>query len=189
LEYFSKTIMLADKIFVSLNVMKKLMFLLLTVLPCSAEVKFISDTGFIVENKIHTSKSSEFAWQTLVEKVEQWWPKDHTWWGEKGQLSIGSKAGECFCETSGDNSAEHMRISFVEKNKLMRMTGGLGPLQGMGMYGALEWQFSEVAEGTQITLSYKVTGINPDGFAQLAPIVSSVQSVQLNALKAYLDKL
>lgn len=69
------------------------------------------------------------------------------------------------------------------------MTGGQGPLQGMGRYGALDWQFTPGETGTQITLTYRVNGINPDGYAQLAPIVSSVQGLQLKALNAYLDKL
>ena len=54
-----------------------------------------------------------------------------------------------------------MRISFVEPNKLLRMSGGLGPLQGMGLYGALDWQFSRVDNMTQVLLTYKVSGIKP----------------------------
>ena len=75
-----------------------------------------------------------------------------------------------------------MRISFVDPPSLMRMTGGLGPLQGMGMYGALEWVFESTDQGTNVTMTYRVNGINPDGFAELAPIVDAVQAIQLGGL-------
>ena len=67
------------------------------------------------------------------------------------------------------------------------MTGGLGPLQVLGMFGALDWGFELIGDGSQLTLTSTVNGINPDGFAQLAPIVASVQWIQLNALKMYLE--
>ena len=101
---------------------------------------------------------------------------------------IETKAGGCFCEVSGDKSAEHMRISFVEPQKLLRMTGGLGPLQGMGMYGSMDWKFSEESGVTTVILKYKVSGYSPDGFEQLAPIVAKVQGLQLEGLKTFLDK-
>jgi hypothetical protein len=154
----------------------------------NAEVLHVSDHGFIVKNQIHTNSSVADAWRAMVEDVDSWWPKDHTWWGEDSALSIDPRAGGCFCETSDTNSAEHMRISFVEVGKLLRMTGGLGPLQGMGMHGALDWQFKATDIGTQITLTYKVSGINPEGFVKLAPIVGYVQGVQLGGLKVFLEK-
>ena len=82
-----------------------------------------------------------------------------------------------------------MRIAFVDPNKIMRMTGGLGPLQGMGMYGALEWTFTAMDQGTEITMSYRVNGINPDGFAELAPIVDRVQAIQLGGLENLLQAM
>ena len=42
---------------------------------------------------------------------------------------------------SGARSAEHMRIGFVDPGVQLRMLGGLGPLQGMGLHGALDWMF------------------------------------------------
>jgi hypothetical protein len=96
--------------------------------------------------------------------------------------------GGCFCEKMANNSAEHMRISYVETNKLLRMTGGLGPLQGMGMYGSLDWIFSEANDNTIVTLRYSVQGINPEGFEQLAPIVDKVQLLQLKALVDFIEK-
>lgn len=170
--------------------MKKVSILFSIMLPMSmtahAKVLHVSKFGFIVENQISTDKTPTKVWLALTRNVDSWWPKDHTWW--EGVLSIEAKAGGCFCEVSETKSAEHMRISFVEPNKLLRMSGGLGPLQGMGMFGALDWQIRAVDGGSEVTLSYKVSGVNPDGYAQLAPIVAQVQGIQLNGLKSFLEK-
>lgn len=153
-----------------------------------AEVKYISESGFIIENTLEVTSSSQKAWNALVNDINLWWPKDHTWWGKNTTLSIQPEAGGCFCEKMGENSAEHMRISFVEPYKLLRMTGGLGPLQGMGMYGSLDWRFVESDKSTTVTLSYSVQGINPNGFEQLAPIVDKVQHSQLKRLVDFIKK-
>jgi len=154
-----------------------------------AEVVFLADTGFIVKNKIKVTTSKEETWTLFTSQVDQWWPSDHTWWGEASTLTIDTFAGGCFCEKYENNSAEHMRITFVQPSKLMRMTGGLGPLQGMGMYGALEWQFIDNEYGTEVTMTYKVNGINPSGFKDLAPIVDKVQALQISGLaKLIADK-
>jgi len=108
------------------------------------EVLLIAKTGFIVKNKIQVNSDRKVSWRIFTQQVGQWWPSDHTWWGETSTLTIDNYAGGCFCEKNENKSAEHMRISFVDPGKLMLMTGGLGPLQGMGMFGALEWKFETI---------------------------------------------
>jgi hypothetical protein len=154
----------------------------------AAEVKHVTPHGFIIENKVQTQQSLDKAWLALTQHVNQWWPSDHTWWGNSQFLSISAVAGGCFCEIDGERQAQHMQITFVEPKKLLRMSGGLGPLQGMGMHGALDWAFSTEEDKTIITLSYQVGGINQGGFEELAPIVDKVQRQQLNALKQFIDK-
>ena len=148
------------------------------------EVLHTSEHGFIVVNKQVIKADKMVVWQALVDDVDSWWPKDHSWW--KGTFSIDKYAGGCFCERSGDRSAEHMRISFVDPGNTLRMTGGLGPLQKMGMYGALDWQFDQTEKETTVTLSYAVSGVSQSGYESLAPIVAKVQGQQLEALVNYL---
>lgn len=154
-----------------------------------AELVYTSEFGFIVKNVIHVQQQPKASWLALTDDVDQWWPKSHSYWGESSRFSIDAKAGGCFCETNENNSVEHMRISLVEPNRSLRMLGGLGPLQEMGMHGALDWKFEPNESGTTISLTYRVSGINPDGFDVLAPIVDKVQAQQLGALDTYLTSL
>ena len=151
------------------------------------EVLLVAETGFIIENSIQVSANRESTWRAFTQQIGQWWPADHTWWGDSSGLTIDAVAGGCFCEKNGDRSAEHMRIAFVDPFNLMRMTGGLGPLQGMGMYGALDWVFETNAQGTRVTMTYRVNGISADGFEGLAPIVDRVQALQIGGLKNHLQ--
>lgn len=171
------------------NYMIKMVFtiaVLVFVKTSHAEVKVASEHGFSIENRIETSASSAETWKALTEQIDLWWPKDHSWWN--GTFSIDATAGGCFCEILDEQSAEHMRIVFVDPEKTLRMVGGLGPLQGMGLYGAMDWSFATTENGnTSVTLRYTVQGVNEDGFEQLAKIVDHVQTQQLGGLKTHLQ--
>ncbi|WP_414827637.1 SRPBCC domain-containing protein [Alteromonas sp. H39] len=159
----------------------------LVISPVQAEVTHASASGFIIENSQVTSADPQSTWRALVSDVDKWWPKDHSWW--QGTFTIDTSAGGCFCERAGDNSAEHMRISLVNSPTTLIMTGGLGPLQGMGVNGALTWKLIPEGSGTRVTLTYKVHGYAPpDGFVDFAPVVDQVQSLQLGGLITYLSK-
>ena len=159
--------------------------------PASAEVRDAAPGGFTVENSGVAPVDVATAWRALVEDVDAWWPKDHSWWGAESRLTIDPRAGGCFCETAGARQAEHLRVVFVDPGNTLRMTGGLGPLQGMGLHGALEFRLETVAgEGgaapTRITLRYRVGGYSPEDLGGLAPVVDRVQAQQLGGLLAHL---
>ena len=144
--------------------------------------------GFTVENSEWVAVDPGTAWKTFVNDVGQWWPADHSWWGDASKLSISEKAGGCFCEINGAQQAWHMTVTFVDPGKLMRMTGGLGPLQGMGLNGALEWRFVEEKGGTRITLWYRAGGYTPGDLGKFVPVVDQVQGLQLQGLAEHLRK-
>ena len=52
------------------------------------EVILIAETGFIVENKIQLSSDRRTTWRIFTQQVNDWWPADHTWWGESSTLTI-----------------------------------------------------------------------------------------------------
>ena len=155
-------------------------------LPARAEVKDVSASGFTVENSAVVPLEASIAWQALVGSVDSWCPKDHTWWGRASRLSIDARAGGCFCEMAGERQAQHMQVVFVDPPRLLRMIGGLGPLQGMGLSGVLEWRMTAVEGGTRITLWYRAGGYAPDDLGKLAAVVDGVQALQLGGLADYL---
>ena len=154
-----------------------------------AEVKDASATGFTIENRQVVPVDAATAWQALVHEVDRWWPKDHSWWGSGSTLSIDPRAGGCFCESAGDRQALHMTVAFVEPERTLRLLGGLGPLQGMGLHGAMEFRLAPAeAGGTSITLHYRVGGYSPDDLGEFAPVVDRVQGAQLKGLADYLGR-
>lgn len=156
--------------------------------PASAAVVDSSPSGFTIENHETVPGDPGRAWRALVEDVGRWWPADHTWWGDPSRLSIQPRAGGCFCEIAGAQQAWHMTVSFVDPGRLLRMTGGLGPLQGMGLQGALEWRFEAVDDGTRIILFYRAGGYSPEDLGKLATVVDQVQASQLGHLAAFLRR-
>lgn len=156
--------------------------------PARSEVKDQAPNGFTLENSQWVPVDPGTAWKAFVHDVGRWWPADHSWWGDASKLSISEKAGGCFCEIDGAQQAWHMTVTFVDPGKLMRMTGGLGPLQGMGLDGALEWRFVEEKGGTRITLWYRAGGYTPDDLSKFVPVIDKVQGLQLGGLADYLRK-
>lgn len=156
-------------------------------LPAQAVVKDSSPSGFTVENTAVVPVDTETAWKALVHDVGEWWPADHTWWGDAGKLRIDARAGGCFCELHGEQQAQHMQVSFVDPGKTLRLIGGLGPLQGMGLHGALEFRLEAIEGGsTRITLWYRAGGYTPDDLSKFAPVVDKVQGLQLGGLVDFL---
>lgn len=160
----------------------------LCALPAPAEVVSASAAGFVIENVEVTPVDPDAAWRALVEEVDRWWPKDHTWWGEESTLAIEPTAGGCFCEIDGPRQARHMVVGLADPPRLLRMLGGLGPLQGMGLHGALDWRLEAVDEGTRIILRYQVGGYAASDLSELAPVVDRVQALQLGGLAEHLRK-
>ena len=156
-----------------------------------ADVNYANTNGFSITNSSTSSAPVEAVYSHFVQHVDMWWPKDHTWW--KGTLSIDELAGGCFCETHDAKSAAHMQIAYIEPNKKVVMTGGLGPLQEMGIYGALTWLFTETDSGTKVTLTYHASGAiqfngvlsSSEDATNLVKVVDKVQAQQLKGLTAF----
>jgi len=158
--------------------------------PCGAEVLDSSPSGFTLENKVTVPVDAKTAWRGLVEHVGDWWPSDHTWWGKAKNLSIDPRAGGCFCEKNGKQQAEHMHVVMVMPGELLRLKGALGPLQGMGLDGALEFRFKQAddAKSTEITMWFRNGGYTPDDLSKFVAVVDRVQKQQLGGLKTFLER-
>ena len=75
----------------------------------------------------------------------------------------------------------------MEPRKLIRMTGGLGPLQELPVAGMMAVTLDEDELGTEITLEYKVSGHYEEGMDSLAAAVNEVLSIQVSRLGTYIE--
>lgn len=162
--------------------MKKLLLLSLIFSPALfADVTSKGETGFNLKITAEVPVRPKQAYDQFI-RVGEWWTKSHTWYGDSANLSIEPRAGGCFCEISGENEVLHMLVTFVQPGVELKMVGGLGPLQMMGVHGGMSWRFEDIDTGTRIVQSYNVTGYAPGGLSDLAEIVDAVQTGQMNAL-------
>ena len=163
--------------------------LLVIFIPAAyAEVTAAGDNGFSVHHTVPLDVSPAEAYRVITDEVGSWWIADHTWSGDSANLSIDARGGGCFCERLADGgSTQHMQVTWAQPGKELRMTGGLGPLQMMGVHGGMQWLLKPTKEGSVLEYNYVVTGFSPDGLAGLAPIVDAVQGQQLEALRVYVS--
>ncbi|AVJ56244.1 activator of HSP90 ATPase [Idiomarina sp. OT37-5b] len=141
----------------------------------NADVLSSSEYGFQIKIEESFNGSAADGYTRFVDEINQWWLNDHTWFGDAGKLSIDATAGGCFCELKGDQQALHMQVSYVDPGKALRLTGGLGPLQSLGMSGTMTITFAD----NKATLDYIVGGYPTTDFTKLAPIVDGVLKQQL----------
>jgi hypothetical protein len=52
-------------------------------------------------------------------------------------------------------------VVFVDPGKTLRMRGGLGPLQGLGVAGAMTFTIAATESGSELTYRYVVGGYGP----------------------------
>ena len=155
--------------------------------PAHAEVKDATPAGFTVENSVLIAASPARVWQAMTADIDHWWPKDHSWWGKAARLSIDARAGGCFCEIAGAQQAQHLQVVFVDPEKTLRMVGGLGPMQGMGLHGVAESTLQAEGASTRVSWRYRAGGYSPDDLGVLAPVVDKVQAQQLGGLAQWLQ--
>ena len=164
-------------------------------LPCLAvfvplahgEVKDKSTNGFTSVHELVLEASPVRAYEALTRDVHMWWDASHSFGGDAAGFSMDPQAGGCFCEKLADGgSVQHMEIVNVQPGKSLTLRGGLGPLQSMGVTGAMTFAFKPHAEGTLLSYRYVVGGYVDGGLAPLAEPVDQVQLGQLERLQQFL---
>jgi uncharacterized protein YndB with AHSA1/START domain len=145
-----------------------------------AEVKASAATGFIIEERVEIKASAEDAFRALTE-VERWWNPEHTYSGKAENLHIELRPDGCFCETLPNGGfVRHLELAMVMPPKLLRFTGGLGPLLGLGATGTLSMAVKPGEDGkVTVSFRYVVTGFDPAGFDKTAAAVDGVLAEQL----------
>ena len=152
-----------------------------------AEVIDVQANGFEVRQATHIAAPPKKLFEALAD-VGHWWDSHHTFSGDAGNLRLEPEAGGCFCESlKGGGSVMHMRVVFADPGKLLRLEGGLGPLQTTGATGHLAFTLTPKDDGTDLVLTYDVGGYAKNGFAGWATPVDHVLGEQVARLKAFAE--
>ena len=171
--------------------------LMLVAVPHQAargEVVSQSSAGFALKLSADAAASKDEVWKALI-APNRWWNGEHTYSGKAENLYIDAQATGCFCEKlpkpadapEGQRmgSVEHMHVVYADPQRgVLRMVGGLGPLQGEAVDGVLNITLKPVEGGTRIEWTYVVGGYWQADPEALAPIVDRVLAEQLGRLAA-----
>jgi hypothetical protein len=145
----------------------------------SAEAKVLAKgpTGFLVEYTVELKADAKTATDAFVD-IGAWWGASHTYSGDSKNLAIGLKPGGCWCETLPDGRfVQHMAVVNTAPGMLV-FSGGLGPLQFMGVSGSLHVTFKETAGKTKVTMRYDVGGRDDKNFEGISKGVDAVLAEQ-----------
>jgi len=157
-----------------------------TATPAVAEVIDAGPGGFTVSLSAAVKAAPEAAFGKLVD-VASWWAPGHTWSGDAANLSLDPTPGGCFCERLPGGGVQHLEVVYAHPPKLLRLRGGLGPLQAMAVQGSLTWAVAAAEGGSRITVTYAVVGYAPDGLQGWAAAVDGMLGEQLGRLAAAAD--
>ena len=160
--------------------------------PVRAEVVAQSDAGFVIKQSVEVSADPQAVWKALIAPAK-WWSSEHTWSHDAANLYLDAQATGCFCEklpkpadAPADQrigSVEHMHVIFADPQRgLLRMSGGLGPLQGEALNGTLTIELKKTETGTRIEMEYVVGGYMRMKSEEIAPAVDGVLGQQLAGL-------
>ena len=154
----------------------------------TAEVADSSATGFTVKATLAVHASPEEVYRRLI-RIGDWWDPEHTYSGDAHNLSLEEKAGGCFCEKlPSGGGVRHMEVLFVAPGKVLRLGGGLGPLQSIAAGGSMTIKLSPADGGTKLETTYTVFGYLPAGMNTFALPVDGVLSNQFTRLKNYTER-
>ena len=148
----------------------------------------VTPNGFLVKFDVNVNAPAAKVYDALVGQVGAWWNPEHTYSHDSRNLSIDPRPGGCFCEKlPNGGGVEHLHVVYVAPREVLRLSGGLGPLQASGVAGSMTWKLTDDGDHTRIQLSYSVGGFIDGGFEKIAPAVESMLSDQLNRLKQFAE--
>ena len=106
-----------------------------------AKVAAQGPTGFVVEHSAEIKADAKTAYDAFV-KVGSWWGSNHSFSGDAKNLRIDTKSGGCWCEKLPNGGfVKHMEVVHAAPGSMLVFSGGLGPLQFMGVAGSMTVSF------------------------------------------------
>jgi uncharacterized protein YndB with AHSA1/START domain len=155
--------------------------------PSHAAVNDAAAGGFSVTEAVHIAAAPDKVYAALI-APGTWWSSRHTFSHDAANLTLDARAGGCWCEKlPGGGSVEHLTVVFADPGKVLVLRGALGPMQGLGVEGALTIKLAAAGDGTDLTLTYNVGGYLKDGLTSWAAPVDGVLGEQVGRLKALIE--
>jgi Polyketide cyclase / dehydrase and lipid transport len=150
-----------------------------------AEVTDKSATGFEVVEKAAIAAPAAKVWAALMQP-DRWWSSQHSWSGDAKNLYFDPSG--CFCERLKHGAVRHMTVVYNDGGTVLRLNGGLGPMQLTGASGNLSFVLKETGGKTALTVTYDVGGYAKGGLSEtLAGPVDFVLGEQVKRLAKYVE--
>lgn len=156
-----------------------------------AKVVEQEDDLFATRDSATVAADPEQTWLALI-APGKWWNDAQTWSGDAENMYLSPQGGGCFCELLPKvddaaagiqrGSVQHMIVVQADPGKVLRMRGGLGPLQSEPAEGVLTITLKPVKGGTRIVWEYVVGGRTRFEPEVIAKAVDGVMSLQLARL-------
>lgn len=149
-----------------------------------AEVVARGPTGFQLRYAVSSPLPPQAAYERFL-AIGRWWSDAHTYSGKAAALRIDPVPGGCWCETLPNaGGVRHMTVAFVLPGKSLLFEGGLGPLLSMGVHGAMSVGFKARDAGSDVAVTYNVSGFAPADMEKMADLVDQVLTEQFGRFAA-----
>lgn len=160
----------------------------LTSLASPAEVTDQAANGFTVKIATVIRAKPDEVYNRLVHNVGDWWDSEHTYSNDSHNLSLDDKVLGCFCEKfPGGGGVRHAQVIMIMPNKMLVLSGAIGPLQKFGTTGTLTFAILPVHNDTRLEVTYAVGGYLSGGLNTWADPVDKVLTEQVGRLKNYVE--
>lgn len=168
---------------------------LFAVQSAQADTTAVSSSGFTSSFRAEIKAAPAQAWGAVIQ-LPRWWNPSHTYSGNAANLSLDAQAGGCMCERWRDaagasHSVQHALVVLAQEGRVLRLSGGLGPLQDMAVVGVLTIVTAAGAGAEAdkhfLRMTYRVAGGAEAGLDKLAPAVDGVIGEQFKRLKSLIE--
>jgi uncharacterized protein YndB with AHSA1/START domain len=136
-----------------------------------AEVVATSADGFTLRHTAKVAVPPRKMWAALI-AWDKWWSPAHSYSGRAPKLN--PRAGGQLSENWLGGSVLHASVLNAMPNKLLRLSGGFGPLQSMPTTAILDFKLEPDGADTRLTMTYSVAAPTLSKVDQLAAPVDAV---------------
>lgn len=154
----------------------------------NADIVKQDDNGFFIAHQVEVTAAPDQVY-AMLRAPAKWWSPAHSWTGDAENFYMDAQATGCFCELipaseegGPRGSVEHMRIIYAQPGKMLRLSGGLGPLQAEAVQGSMTISLKPGKTGTIISFEYVVGGYMRFPVERIAAAVDTVVGEQVNRL-------